>query len=275
MNSLTNKLNIAIGHAQGAAFTVGNSAGEQAAAVEEITASMEEMASMTMHNSDNAQESNNLITAVSQEIHQANDSMDSLTHAMEKLSEASNKTAKIIKAIDGIAFQTNLLALNAAVEAARAGEAGAGFAVVADEVRNLAMRSAEAADTTSELVEDTVSKIKDNSDLVNMTSKAFGEVTGRSKKATALVSEIAAASQEQAQGIEQINKSLVEIDNTTQGNAAQAEELTATMSQFTTDHIETVEQNQALTKEVGVVEPKNKVSSERLIPMSGEEFENF
>jgi len=143
---------------------------------------------------------------------------------MKDISEASEETQKIVKTIDEIAFQTNLLALNAAVEAARAGEAGAGFAVVADEVRNLAMRAADAAKNTSGMIEGTVKKIKDGSDLVTTTNEAFTEVATSASKVGELVGEIAAASNEQAQGIEQVNRAVAEMDKVTQQNAANAEE---------------------------------------------------
>jgi methyl-accepting chemotaxis protein len=153
--------------------------------------------------------------------------MGDLTESMKEISGASEETAKIIKTIDEIAFQTNLLALNAAVEAARAGEAGAGFAVVADEVRNLAMRAAEAAKNTANLIEGTVKKIKNGSDTVSKTNEAFSKVATQAKKVSELVGEISAASQEQAQGIEQINKAVAEMDKVTQQNAANAEESAA------------------------------------------------
>ncbi|MBF0476643.1 MAG: methyl-accepting chemotaxis protein, partial [Deltaproteobacteria bacterium] len=154
----------------------------------------------------------------------AGDSMTRLTDSMNEISKASEETSKIIKTIDEIAFQTNLLALNAAVEAARAGEAGAGFAVVADEVRNLAMRAAEAAKSTSNLIDDTGKKVKDGTALVSVTSHAFTQVADSASKVAELVGEIAAASKEQAQGIEQSNRAISEVEKVTQQNASTAEE---------------------------------------------------
>ena len=197
---------------------------QQAASLEETTASMEELASMTGQNSDNATQANSLTQDTTNTVEQANKSMTGLTTAMKDISAASDETAKIIKNIDEIAFQTNLLALNAAVEAARAGEAGAGFAVVADEVRNLAMRAAEAAQNTANLIETTVIKVKEGSMLVDKTAEAFSKVSTSTNKVNDLVREIAAASQEQAQGVTQINKALSEMDRIVQQNAANAEE---------------------------------------------------
>ncbi|MGA2227579.1 MAG: methyl-accepting chemotaxis protein, partial [Syntrophobacteraceae bacterium] len=150
-----------------------------------------------------------------------------LTSSMTQISKASQEISKIIKTIDEIAFQTNLLALNAAVEAARAGEAGAGFAVVADEVRNLAMRAADAAKNTADLIESTVKKIKDGSEVVEKTSVEFSRVASSAVKMNELVGEIAAASSEQSQGIEQLNKAVGEMDQVVQRNASNAEESAA------------------------------------------------
>jgi methyl-accepting chemotaxis protein len=150
--------------------------------------------------------------------------MAELTGSMDEISKASEETQKIVKTIDEIAFQTNLLALNAAVEAARAGEAGAGFAVVADEVRNLAIRAAEAAKSTSDLIEGTSQKIQSGAELVGRTNRGFQAISESASKVGALVAEIAAASNEQAQGVEQINSAVVEMDKVVQNNAATAEE---------------------------------------------------
>jgi methyl-accepting chemotaxis protein len=199
-------------------------ASEQAASIEETSSSLEEMSSMTKQNADNSSTADKLMKESRKMVDQANGSMTELTQSMDDISKASDETSKIIKTIDEIAFQTNLLALNAAVEAARAGEAGAGFAVVANEVRNLAMRAAEAAKNTSGLIEGTVKKVKEGSELVARTNSAFSEVSKSAAKVADLVSEIAAASSEQAQGIDQINKAVADMDKVTQQTAANAEE---------------------------------------------------
>jgi methyl-accepting chemotaxis protein len=214
----------ASGQVSSASQSMAEGASEQAASIEETSSSMEEMASMTKNNAENAGSADGLMKEANQVVATANDSMDRLTVSMKDISKASDETSKIIKTIDEIAFQTNLLALNAAVEAARAGEAGAGFAVVADEVRNLAMRAAEAAKNTAQLIEGTVKKVNDGSQLVTVTNEAFTKVAQSSAKVGDLIAEISAASREQSGGIDQVNIAITEMDKVVQQNAANAEE---------------------------------------------------
>ncbi|MDY0042678.1 MAG: methyl-accepting chemotaxis protein, partial [Desulforhabdus sp.] len=176
---------------------------EQAASLEETSASLEQMSSMTRQNADNAGQANGLMLEASDQFSRATTSMTELTQSMQEISRVSEETSKIIRTIDEIAFRTNLLALNAAVEAARAGEAGAGFAVVADEVRNLAMRTAEAARDTAQLIEGSVNKIKDGTTLVTKTHAAISALAESSSKVADLIRGINTASSEQAYGIEQ------------------------------------------------------------------------
>ena len=207
-----------------ASQSLAEGASEQAAAIEETSASLEEMSSMTKQNADNSSQANSLMREAKTVVDKAGISMKQVNESMDDISSSGQEIGKIIKTIDEIAFQTNLLALNAAVEAARAGEAGAGFAVVADEVRNLAQRAAEAAKNTANLIEGTITRINQGTDLVKATDDAFSEVARSSGKVAELIGEIAAASTEQAQGIDQVNQAVTQMDQVTQSNAASAEE---------------------------------------------------
>ena len=198
-------------------------ASEQASSLEETSSSMEELSSMTKQNAQNADKAKAMMGEAQRIMEKVNVNMQNMAVAIEGITTTSEGTGKIIKTIDEIAFQTNLLALNAAVEAARAGEAGAGFAVVASEVRNLAMRAAEAAKNTSSLIENTIKSVRQGNDLTKHTQEAFKENIEIAGKIGSLVTEIAAASQEQAYGIEQINRAVTEIDKVTQRTAANAE----------------------------------------------------
>jgi methyl-accepting chemotaxis protein len=210
--------------------TLAEGATENAASLEETSAALEQLSSMTKRNSDNAVEANSLMSQTTEAVTKAEESMSNVIQAMNHIAYSGNEISKIIKTIDEIAFQTNLLALNAAVEAARAGEAGAGFAVVADEVRNLAIRSAEAAKNTADLIATTISNIKSGSDMVNSTHENFLTVSGTSAKVAQLVSEVAEASKEQSLGINQISLAMSQMDKVTQSNAASSEEAASSAS---------------------------------------------
>ena len=198
-------------------------ASSQASSLEETSSSLEELSSMTKQNADNATQARAMMQEAGHIVEKVNRHMDDMAKAIAEITKSSEETGKIIKTIDEIAFQTNLLALNAAVEAARAGEAGAGFAVVADEVRNLAMRSAEAAKNTSELIENTMKAVKNGNELTSSTQEAFKDNIASSTKISQLVDEIATASQEQAHGIAQINRAVAEMDKVVQQAAYNAE----------------------------------------------------
>ena len=217
----------ASGQVASASQNLAQGASEQASSLEETSASLEEVAAMVRTNAAAASEANDLVNASQNTVAQAVESMASLRQAMDRIEQASQQTAAIIKTIDEIAFQTNLLALNAAVEAARAGEAGAGFAVVAEEVRNLAMRAAEAAKNTQDILASNLSNIRQGGQLVAATDEAFNGVANSTQTVANLVARIAAASHEQNQGIAQINSAMQEMDRVTQTNASGAEESAA------------------------------------------------
>src|SRR6186713_2846090 len=212
---------------------------EQASSLEETASSMEQMTSTVKATADNAGQANQLAMAARQQAEKGGAVVSSAVVAMSGINSASKKIADIIGVIDEIAFQTNLLALNAAVEAARAGEQGRGFAVVATEVRNLAGRSATAAKEIKALIQDSVSKVEEGSHLVDESGKTLEEIVGAVKKVTDIVAEIAAASREQSAGIEQVNRAVMQMDETTQQNAALVEEAAAASQAI-------VEQAQAL-----------------------------
>jgi len=199
-------------------------ANEQASSLEEISSSLEEIASMTKQNADNAIQAKNLSGEADNNARQGTEAMARMSGAIGRIKESSDQTAKIVKTIDEIAMQTNLLALNAAVEAARAGEAGRGFAVVAEEVRNLAQRSAQAAKNTADMIGESVRNADDGVKIAHEVSSSFEQIAVSSKKVNDLIAEIAAASKEQSQGIDQVTTAVTQMDKVTQQNAANSEE---------------------------------------------------
>ncbi|MBK0026372.1 MCP four helix bundle domain-containing protein [Stenotrophomonas sp. S48] len=200
---------------------------QQAANLEETAASMEELTSTVRQNAEHARQANQLAIGAHGVASQGGEVVGQVVTTMSAIEASSKKIAEIISVIDGIAFQTNILALNAAVEAARAGEQGRGFAVVASEVRTLAQRSAAAAKEIKGLIDDSVGKVNEGSALVHQAGATMGEIVASVQRVTDIMAEISAASQEQSAGIEQVNQTVVQMDETTQQNAALVEEATA------------------------------------------------
>ncbi len=245
---------------------------QQAASLEETSSSLEEIASMTRQNAENTAQCDQVLkNEAAPNFQIISDRIEKMKVAIEETVRASDETSKIIKTIDEIAFQTNLLALNAAVEAARAGEAGAGFAVVADEVRNLAMRAAEAAKNTSELIEGSNRRIKDASTLSEQVIEAIGENARIAQKVTQLTEEIAAASQEQSHGLSQVNIAVSEMDKVTQQAAANAEESASAAEEMNAQASQMLTYVQELLSIVGGHQADtvqhNVRSSERVMPV--------
>ena len=200
---------------------------EQASAIEQITASISDIADKTKQNAAEANEAAELVGEAIGHVKKGNEQMQDMMVAMDDINKSSESISKIIKVIDDIAFQTNILALNAAVEAARAGEAGKGFAVVAEEVRNLAAKSAAAASETAELIEDSIHKVEAGSQIADDTAKALEAITGAVQKTEAMITDIAEASNYQATAIAQINQAVEQVSQVVQTNSATSEECAA------------------------------------------------
>jgi len=241
VNALMDKMTEIIIQVKEAGETINTAAGEissgnvdlssrteqQASSLEETAASMEELASTVKQNAENAKQANQLASVASSVATKGGDVVGQVVTTMSDINASAKKIEDIISVIDGIAFQTNILALNAAVEAARAGEQGRGFAVVAGEVRNLAQRSATAAKEIKELISESVSKTAQGTTQVEAAGKTMAEIVSSVQRVSDIMSEIAAASVEQSQGIDQVNNAITSMDEVTQQNAALVEEAAA------------------------------------------------
>ncbi len=214
--------------------TLSSGASEQASSVEETSTSLEEMSSMIQATAENAQKAKTLASETRVVAESGSRTMIEMVEAMAEIDSSSAQVAKIVKNIDEIAFQTNILALNAAVEAARAGEAGAGFAVVADEVRSLAQRSAAAAKETADKIEAAIASSRKGSQCTARVGDSLTQISAKVTATDLLVGEIATAAREQAQGIEQINQALGQMDKVSQSNASNAEESASAAEQVDT-----------------------------------------
>ena len=212
--------------------TLASASSQQAATLEETASTMEEISAMTEQNAGNSKQANDLTQAAYKYVEEGAQAIERMVAAINEVKISSNETGKIIKTIDEIAFQTNLLALNAAVEAARAGDAGKGFAVVAEEVRNLASRSAEAARTTSDMIESSKAKADMSVVTAHEVQDVLGKIHEAIQKVVGLVEEVATATGEQSRGIGQVNSAVTQMDSMTQGSAANSEEVAATSEQL-------------------------------------------
>jgi methyl-accepting chemotaxis protein len=216
-----------------ASQSVAQGASEQAASLEETSASTEEIASITRQNADNANKVAEFMQESASEATEVDKSLNRMVEQMKEIDASSNKIARIIKVIDEIAFQTNILALNAAVEAARAGEAGLGFAVVADEVRNLAQRCAQAARDTAGLIEESIKTSRDGDSRLNQMAGAIRALTENSTRVKTLIDQVNHGSQEQAHGMDRIQRAVVQIEQVTQKNAAGAQQSASAGAELT------------------------------------------
>ena len=257
----SNQVNDAAAQVSSSSQQLAEGASEQASSLEETSGALEEMAAMTRTNAENARQANELSDQAKTAAQSGDQTMVRLNEAMTAINESSGQISKIIKVIEEIAFQTNLLALNAAVEAARAGDHGKGFAVVADEVRNLAQRAAQASREITGLIEGSVSKAREGTNVAEEVGKALGAIVGDVTKVADLITGITQASEEQAQGVDQVNTAVSQMDKVTQQNSSGAEESAAAAEELTAQAAAVKGMVHELTGVVGGTGTRGSVSS--------------
>lgn len=254
---------------------------EQASALEEVTASMNEISQHTKTNATQANEANERVISVKDMAETGNDQMKSLIGAMNDINESSETISKILKTIDSIAFQTNILALNAAVEAARAGVHGKGFAVVAEEVRNLAAKSASAASETAEIIEDTIRKVSNGTQIAEATAKSLDEIVSSIDRIVDLIGAIASASNEQATAVSQVDQAISQVSQVVQTNSATSEQCAASSAELSSQaanlrtlvahfKLSSSSDDSASDLDAGFRRPSGKSQNEQIISLDGE-----
>ena len=274
ISNLTARSDVLVGISQritGSSQQLASSASEQASSLEETSSAMEQMAAMTRANAENAQRANALVVQAQKTAAGGDQTVTQLNQAMAAINESAGRIGKIIKVIEEIAFQTNLLALNAAVEAARAGEQGRGFAVVATEVRTLAQRAAEAARETTGLIEDAVGRSREGTQVAAAVGQSLGTIVTDVSHVSELIGGIAKASEEQAEGVQQVNSALSQMNKVTQENAAAAGESSSVAEQLG-DQARTVREmvNELVAIVSGAREKRTSTAREREAPMHAE-----
>lgn len=232
MKESTTQVTAGAGQVASASQALAQGSTEQASAIEQITASMDEIADKTRINASQASEADKLAHDVEEDAEAGNEKMREMVAAMKEINQSSVEISKIIKTIDDIAFQTNILALNATVEAARAGVHGKGFAVVAEEVRNLAEKSAQAASETGEMINNSIGKVNNGSELAKETARALDEIVHNVEKTAELINNIAMATNNQATAVTEINQSIGQVSQVVQNNSASSEECAASSEEL-------------------------------------------
>jgi methyl-accepting chemotaxis protein len=252
LSDVAQQISAAATQVAAASETLAQGSSDQAASLEETSASLEEMSAMTKQNSEGSQHAKILSSENRSSADRGSEHMDQMRAAMGEIKASSHDIAKIIKTIDEIAFQTNILALNAAVEAARAGEAGMGFAVVAEEVRALAQRSAQAAKETAAKIEEAIRKSDRGVGISEEVARVLHEIVDKTRNVDSLVSAIATASQEQSQGIGQLNQSVSQMDKITQANASSADQTSSAAQELSAQATELTQSVTRLHELVGI-----------------------